>query len=293
MLLYIVLYKEIIKYIGVIIRIAFIILFERKILSSLQERKGPTKIYFKGVLQPLSDFLKLFLKKNNYEGQGYFKSLILVIPFRLLIIFFLFWWVLPFNTRYNPNIVFFWFFLCLGFNIYPIIFSGWYTNCKYGYISCYRRLGQIISYELVLILFIISIILISKDLNIRNFYFISIFLPIIRVPLLLSILIELNRTPFDFSEAERELVSGYITEYGGFYFRFFFLSEYGIILFFSILIRVILYHEIYFIPVIILLIIITRRILPRSRYDKLIKIAWKVILPVGVCLRSTRYFLSI
>lgn len=270
-----ILIKELSKIVLLLMSIAFIILLERKALALLQIRKGPSKNFFKGLLQPLSDFFKLFNKKSNLIGQGFFFFLSIITPFFLGIIFFFLFFSLPLKTGFNPSLVFFWFFFCLRYNRYPIIFAGWYTNCKYSLISCYRRLGQMISYELVLIVFIISLIILTKDLNISKSYFnnMLIIIPLTRFFLITSILIELNRTPFDFSESERELVSGFITEYGGFFFRFFFLCEYGMILFFRLLISYFLsfnYHICFFF---FLLIILYRRVLPRTRYDKQIKLS--------------------
>jgi len=272
---------------------AIIILAERKVLALSQFRKGPTKIFFKGLAQPLADFIKLFNKAKMIEESN--KTIIFVTPFLLLLIFIFFWYCLPIVTDINPNWSLLFFFLLLGFNLYPIVIAGWYTNNKFGFIRCYRRLNQIISYELAIIILFLRLVIYTKDLEIGKPLFKNIFiiLPIIRFLIVISMLIELNRTPFDIRESERELVSGYITEYGGYLFRFFFLCEYGIIIFFSIIIRVLLTINFFFTILFIIIIILTRAFLPRTRYDKQIKFAWKLLLPVTVTLTTTRFIILI
>lgn len=275
----------------VLIAVAIITLSERKLLGLLQIRKGPVKSFFKGFLQPISDLLKLFNKKNFFFKEESESKAITLTPFCLLILFIRFWGRLPLISDNNPPIVLLWFLLILGLNTYPLIMAGWYSNRKYRFISCYRSLGQIVSYELAIMIILLSLLLLTKDLNLRHKYILNIlnYIPLLRTLLLTSVFIELNRTPFDIRESERELVSGFITEYGGILFRFFFLCEYGIIIFFGFFVRFLLRFKYHISILIIYLVIRVRGLLPRTRYDKQIKLAWKTILPRGLILILLSY----
>lgn len=274
-------------------RLAFLTLLERKLLGYIQIRKGPNKVSFIGILQPFRDAIKLFskelflIKNSNYIFY-------LISPIFRIILILIIWLIIPnyFNLYYlNLNLLLFLCFLRLG--VYIIIIRGWSSNSIYSILGAIRSIAQTISYEVRLILIILSNLLFIERFNLINLikfqYYINFIIylyPLILI-FLIRLVAELNRTPFDLAEGESELVSGFNTEYirGG--FALIFISEYGII----ILIRTIfvffylgnfLLKFLFFIKILIIIniIIIFRGTFPRYRYDKLIILIWKRFLPI-------------
>lgn len=227
---------------GVLVRVAFIILFERKILGYIQIRKGPNKVGFTGILQSFRDAIKLFIKEQFFPSKLNFVVFYLSPVFSLFIIVFL-WLVVPnglnlINISYSG--VFF--FCCTRFGVYCLIGSGWSSNSNYALIGSIRGVAQTISYEVRIALLFLRVIFIvgSYDffhfsLNQASVWFLYLFFPI-TLTLVVSFLAETNRTPFDFSEGESELVSGFNIEYGRGGFALLFLAEYASIIFISYLI---------------------------------------------------------
>lgn len=193
----------------------------------------------------------------------------------------------------------------LGLGVYPILIRGWSSNSNYSLIGSIRALAQTISYEVSLIFIIMSITFISCSINFYNIlsiqkYFIFIFFQINMIIWLISILAETNRTPFDFAEGERELVSGFNTEFSSSPFAIIFIAEYIIILFFSIITSIIFIGISIFSPlimvnsiIIIFFFIWTRATLPRYRYDKLMLLCWKRILPISLIILIPSIFFSV
>ncbi len=278
-------------FIPILIGIAFITLFERKILAYRQLRKGPNKISFLGILQPISDAVKLFSAQICFFLGGcdwfFYGSPLL----NLTIVCFM-WSLYPsFMNLFSWSSSILLFLLALRLRLYPILLGGIARSNNYAIIGRYRRVAQIISYEIVLIIFLLILIFLVKKtsfIQIINFNQICFF--IFYYPLLLFIwvfrtLAETNRTPFDFSEGESELVSGFNTEYGRWWFAYIFMAEYGIILFFRFL-RSIFFRAnnriiMYFVLLLFIFFwMITRRTYPRHRFDKLISISWKSLIPL-------------
>lgn len=183
---------------------------------------------------------------------------------------------------------------CIMLNIYPLIYSGWSSGCIYSIFGSVRAVAQIISYEVRFLILLINIIIITERFNLIEFNiyqdirFIFYLYPIFII-FFISILVELNRTPFDLVEGESELVSGFNTEYFSSLFALIFLSEYSRILFIRIINSLIftgkiLSNYIFYIYYIIFiyLIILIRGVLPRIRYDQLIIICWKIFLPISL-----------
>lgn len=281
--------------IGVLIRLAFLTLLERKVLGYVQIRKGPNKLGFIGILQPFSDGIKLFNKEIIYPNYSnylvYYGSPIIGFLISLII-----WILIPYYFNlisFNLGVLFF--LSCTRLGVYILLISGWSSNSNYSLLGGLRAVAQTISYEVRLALLIISRLIIIIRLNIikLNYYQINIWFIIIIFPLRLcflsSLIAETNRTPFDFAEGERELVSGFNIEYRRGAFALIFLAEYSIILFIRILF-VLLYIGGYNLTLIFYLklriisfiFIWVRGTLPRYRYDKLIYLCWKTYLPISL-----------
>lgn len=277
----------------VFIRVAFFTLIERKILGYIQLRKGPNKFLIKGVFQPISDGLKLFFKELNYPNYKNF-FIFIVSPLIGLLVSIFFWFIYPFlglNIIINLGLVFI--FCCSSFMVYILLLISWSSNSNYSILGIIRFISQIISYEVGIIIIILNIMFLVNSFNLNDFYiyqlnikfFFFIFLNVII--LMISFLAEINRSPFDFSEGESELVSGFNIEFRSLSFIFIFISEYIRIIFIGLLFCEIFFGFIFIkfylnilILIFIFFVIWLRGFLPRFRYDKLIYLIWKLILPI-------------
>ena len=220
----------------VIMAVAFFTILERKVLASVQRRKGPSNIGFYGILQPFADGLKLLLKEISVPFKSNF-FFFLLSPFFSFFISLMCWISIPFG--YNNFFLDFNFsvlivFVINSFGVYSLIFPGISSNSKYTVLGSYRALSQFISYEILLSFIFLFIVLICSSFSIIEIIFyqqlyIFIFLPLFPIFIIffISILAETNRSPFDLPEAESELVSGYSTEYSASLFTMFFLAEYS------------------------------------------------------------------
>ena len=286
----------------ILVCVAYFTLLERKILGGIQRRRGPNYYGFFGVLQPLADAVKLVSKD-------------VVLPFKVNIFLFLFtpiftffislvtWSVIPFGSNVGIadikySILFVIAVSSLG--AYGVIFSGWSSNSKYSYLGSIRAISQIISYELsfgciflVIVYFNNTARLVDVSMN-QSVVWLSSFLWILYLIFFVTGLAETNRIPFDLPEAEAELVAGYNVEYSSLFFALFFLAEYSNMLFFTILGTIcflgnwfpvlgILYGPIAIAIKVVFqsaIIVWVRGVLPRLRYDQLLDLNWKRILPL-------------
>ena len=272
----------------ILVNVAFVTLFERKILGYRQIRKGPNKVRIIGLMQPFNDAIKLFSKELVFPNLSnylqYFISPILGLII-VLIRFFLF----PFKEIiFSIRISVVFIYIMLRINVYPVLFSGWASNRKYALLGRLRSVAQTVSYEVRLALILIFYLTVRISLNLNfiiiiNYYWIKIFLfiPIIGI-WLISCIAETNRTPFDFAEGESELVSGFNIEYGSVMFALIFMAEYASIIFIRIVFSIFFisyrtnrFRLYIFSTIIIRVWIWVRTTLPRYRYDKLINLAWK------------------
>ena len=276
----------------VLIGVAFLTLIERKVLGYIQYRKGPNKVGVIGIFQPFSDAVKLFSKEQTYPVLSNF-LIYYLSPVVSLFLSLLLWMCIPYSTKlYSFNLRILFFLRCLRIRVYTLIIAGWSSNSNYAILGGLRAVAQTISYEVSLSLILISLIFLIFRFNIIFFdiYQKYLWFIFVRFPLsiiwFISSLAETNRTPFDFAEGESELVSGFNVEYRGGGFALIFLSEYSRILFIRILFCLIflganIYNFFFFFKLRILsyLFVWVRGSLPRFRYDKLINLAWKCLLP--------------
>nr|YP_003934426.1 NADH dehydrogenase subunit 1 [Hipparchia autonoe]ACV92158.1 NADH dehydrogenase subunit 1 [Hipparchia autonoe] len=281
--------------IGVLIGVAFLVLLERKVLGYIQIRKGPNKVGFMGLLQPFSDAIKLFTKEQvflNYSNYiFYYFSPVLSFMLSLMI-----WMVIPYYFNmiiFNLGVLFF--LCCMSLGVYTVMIAGWSSNTNYSLLGGLRAVAQTISYEVSLILLMLSSILLILDFNLVKFmnyqeliWFIFMMLPL-GLCFISSLMAEVNRTPFDFAEGESELVSGFNIEYSSGGFALIFLAEYSSILFMSLLFTIIYMGGYnlslgFYLKVIMIsfLFIWVRGTLPRYRYDKLMYLCWKSYLPISL-----------
>nr|YP_010839113.1 NADH dehydrogenase subunit 1 [Raivuna sinica]WGG26910.1 NADH dehydrogenase subunit 1 [Raivuna sinica] len=295
----------------ILLAVAFFTLFERKVLGYIQFRKGPNKVGMLGIFQPFSDALKLFSKEFYFLVFGNY-MIYFFVPVLSLTVSLVFWLMFPFIFNFIEfNYGLFFFLCCSGLGVYFIMVAGWCSNSIYSMLGCMRSVAQSISYEVVFFLIIFCLILYFESFNLIDYYFFqfdiwSLFLSFPLFFVFLScILAETNRSPYDFSEGESELVSGFNVEYSSFSFSLFFLSEYSNMLFMSFL-SVLLFlggdymNLIFFLSVMILIyfFIWVRGTLPRYRYDKLMYMCWKIYLPFVlnyliffICLKIFFYFI--
>lgn len=289
----------------VLIGVAYFTLVERKILSSVQRRKGPDIVGFLGIMQPLADGLKLFTKETIIPSNAD-TILFLVAPIITFVLSLMLWGVIPLSSSMmlgNLSLGILYIFAISSLEVYGIILAGWSSNSRYAFLGSIRTVAQMISYEISIGFIIISIIINTNSLNLsdiifsqRNIWFLIPLFPIFLM-FIISMLAETNRHPFDLPEAESELVSGYNVEYSGMSFALFFLGEYSAMFFMSSLSTVLFMGGWFTISSIIILFIEpfifgfktiififlfvwARAALPRYRYDQLMRLGWKVFCPV-------------
>nr|YP_010142228.1 NADH dehydrogenase subunit 1 [Chthamalus malayensis]QQK92486.1 NADH dehydrogenase subunit 1 [Chthamalus malayensis] len=275
----------------VLISVAFLTLLERKVLGYIQIRKGPNKVGILGILQPFSDAIKLFTKEQTWSSVSNFTLYFFSPVFMFFMSLFL-WVLMPFNSGFFDFEFGFFFFLCvISLGVYPLMIAGWSSNSKYALLGGLRAVAQTISYEVSLALVLLSFIIVVGEYSLDNFiefqssfYLIFLFY-LLCIVWVVSCLAEMNRTPFDFAEGESELVSGFNVEYSAGGFALLFLGEYSMIILMSTMMVVLFLggslNLVFFVKVgvFISLVLWLRGTFPRYRYDKLMNLAWKSILP--------------
>jgi len=313
--------KILVIIIPLLISVAYFTLAERKIMGSIQRRKGPNVVGYLGLLQPLADGLKLFVKETILPSSSNLTIFILA-PLFSFFLSLIGWAVIPFSEKavlVDLNIGIIYIFAISSLSVFGIIMAGWSSNSKYSFLGALRSSAQIISYEVSIGFVIANVALCSGSFNLSEivlaqnyiWYFVPLF-PMFII-FLVSMLAETNRHPFDLPEAEAELVSGYNVEYSAMTFALFFLAEYANMLLMSAFVSILFLGG--WLPLInifpfilipgvfwfgmkislgVFFFILMRAILPRFRYDQLMYIGWKCFLPLslGYLIFSTSVLIS-
>ncbi len=307
-------------FICILIAVAFFSLAERKVIASVQRRIGPNIIGFAGVLQPFADGLKLFVKETIFPSNANL-FIFLAAPILTFTLSLIIWIIFPLNpyvlnliSNFNLGIIYI--FAISSLSVYGLIMAGWSSNSKYAFLGALRSSAQMISYEVALGLIILTIILFTGTFNLyeiilcqKTLWFIIPLFPIFLM-FVICMLAETNRHPFDLPEAEAELVAGYNVDYSSMGFALFFLAEYSNMIMMSVFVTI-LFLGGWFAPfnfmepsnfflitkalIFMFFFILIRAILPRYRYDQLMNIGWKVLLPLSLsyfffCLNFLYFF---
>lgn len=295
-----------ITFLCILLAIAFFTIAERKVLASIQRRKGPNVTGFWGTLQAIADGLKLIFKEVVIPVRANW-ILFLAAPSITLLIGLLIWVLIPFSninylTNFDFSLLFVYALSSIG--VYGVIGAGWSSNSKYAFLGSLRSAAQLISYEVSIGLLLLPISICANSFNLIEIvnqqsigtWFCLPLLPTCIV-FFISLLAETNRAPFDLPEAEAELVAGFNVEYSAMTFALFFLAEYSNMLWLSVIMAICFFGgwlaPISLLPnsmfwliaktmVICFLIIKVRANYPRYRYDQLMNLGWKVFLPFSI-----------
>jgi len=291
-----------------LISVAYFTHAERKILGAVQRRRGPNVIGVFGLLQPLSDGLKLLTNEQILPSSSD-KIIFYLSPSISFAVSLMGWAVIPFSQHSfltELQLSSLYLLACSALGIYGILMAGWSSNSKYAFLGAMRSAAQMVSYELPIGIVLGTIAIITGSFNLntiiefqnQTLWFVFI-MPSLFIIFFICIVAETNRHPFDLPEAEAELVSGYNVEYAAMGFALFSLGEYASILLMSSLV-IILFFGGWLAPISILncvpgviwfslkilffviLFVLLRAGLPRYRYDQLMEIGWKVLLPVTI-----------
>ena len=289
--------------------VAFLTYAERKVIASVQLRKGPNVVGPFGLLQPLADGLKLFSKETIFPTVSN-KIVFLLAPMIAFSLSIAAWAVIPISDGWvisNINVGILYLFAVSSLSVYGIIMAGWASNSKYAFMGALRSAAQMVSYEVSIGLVIVTVLVCVGSLNLseivyaqKSTWFVFPLFPMF-VVFFISALAETNRAPFDLPEDESSLVGGYFTEYSSMLFAMFFLGEYAAmimmsgmatILFlggwlapFNITILNIIPGFIWFslkTSLMLFIFLWVRATFPRFRYDQLMRIGWKVFLPFSL-----------
>ena len=292
-----------------LIAIAYLTYAERKVLAAMQLRRGPNVVGPFGLLQPFADGLKL-LYKETVIPSGANRVVFLAAPMITFVLAMIAWAVIPFGPGIvlaNINVGILYLFAISSLGVYGIVMAGWASNSKYPFLGALRSAAQMVSYEVSIGFVMITVLLCVGSLNLsdivlaqRHIWFAVPLLPMF-VVFFISALAETGRAPFDLTEAESELVAGYFAEYSSMAFALFFLGEYGNMILMSATTSVLFLGgwlppvgippftwipgPIWFIAkicVVLFFFLWVRATFPRFRYDQLMRLGWKVFLPLSL-----------
>ncbi len=308
-ILFVEFYKILFLLIPVLVTVAMIVWLDRRVWAFVQKRRGPNVVGPFGLLQSLADALKYIFKEIIVPASAN-KFIFILAPVVTMSLALIAWAVIPFSEDYvlaDINVGILYIFAVSSLGVYGIIMGGWASNSKYPFLGAIRSAAQMVSYEVSIGVIIINVLLFVGSLNLsdivkaqKDLWFIIPLFPMF-VIFFISALAETNRPPFDLPEAEAELVAGYQTEYSGMMYAMFWLGEYANILLMCSLGSILFLggwlppsqnYVFMFVPAplwlifkILLLFILfslVKAIVPRYRYDQLMKLGWKIFLPLSL-----------
>ena len=302
-------YKILFLLIPVLVSVAMVVWLDRRVWAFVQKRRGPNVVGPFGLFQSLADALKYIFKEIIIPASAN-KIIFILAPIITMTLALISWAVIPFSEDFvlaDINVGILYLFAVSSLGVYGIIMGGWASNSKYPFLGAIRSAAQMVSYEVSIGIIIINVLLCVGSLNLTDIvlaqeklWFVIPLFPMF-VIFFISALAETNRPPFDLPEAEAELVAGYQTEYSGMMYAMFWLGEYanillmcsmGSILFLGGWLSPIDLYPFSLIPApfwlifkILLLFILfslVKAIVPRYRYDQLMKLGWKIFLPLSL-----------
>jgi len=302
-------YKILFLLVPVLVSVAMIVWLDRRIWAFVQKRRGPNVVGPFGLFQSIADALKYVFKEIIVPASSN-KVIFVLAPIVTMTLALIAWAVIPFSETQvlaNINVGILYLFAVSSLGVYGIIMGGWASNSKYPFLGAIRSAAQMISYEISIGIIIINVLLCVGSLNLNDIvlaqkkvWFIIPLFPMF-VIFFISALAETNRPPFDLPEAEAELVAGYQTEYSGMMYAMFWLGEYanillmcamGSILFLGGWLSPIEIFPFNLIPgalwlifkilFLFILFALVKAIVPRYRYDQLMKLGWKIFLPLSL-----------
>jgi NADH-quinone oxidoreductase subunit H len=302
-------YKILFLLVPVLVSVALVVWLDRRVWAFVQKRQGPNVVGPFGLLQSLADALKYIFKEIIIPSSSN-KVIFILAPIVTMTLALIAWAVIPFSATQvlsDINVGILYLFAVSSLGVYGIIMGGWASNSKYPFLGAIRSAAQMVSYEVSIGVIIINVLLCVGSLNLndiviaqQNLWFIIPLFPMF-VIFFISALAETNRPPFDLPEAEAELVAGYQTEYSGMMYAMFWLGEYanillmcamGSVLFLGGWLSPINIYPFTLVPGAIWLILkilllfilfaLVKAIVPRYRYDQLMRLGWKVFLPLSL-----------
>ena len=302
-------YKILFLLIPILVSVALVVWLDRRVWGLVQKRKGPNVVGPFGLLQTLADALKYIFKEIIIPASSN-KTIFILAPIVTMTLALVAWAVIPISSNLvlsDINVGILYLFAVSSLGVYGIIMGGWASNSKYPFLGAIRSAAQMVSYEVSIGIIIINVLLCVGSLNLKdivlaqkNLWFVIPLFPMF-VIFFISALAETNRPPFDLPEAEAELVAGYQTEYSGMMYAMFWLGEYanillmcamGSILFLGGWLPLIDIYPINLIPeplwmilkilFLFFLFALVKAIVPRYRYDQLMRLGWKIFLPFSL-----------
>ena len=306
------LFKILLVTIAVILCVAFSTYFERKVIGSMQARVGPNRVGPKGLLQPFADVFKLLFKEVIVPSQSN-KFLYVIAPLLTLVPALAAWAVIPMNSWFviadiNAGLLYVLALTSVG--VYGVILAGWATNSKYAFLGAMRSAAQIVAYEIAMGFALVGVLIAAGSLNLGNIVMAQdgsiihwFWLPLFPLFLVyfISGVAETNRAPFDVAEGESEIVAGFHVEYGGMAFSIFFMAEYANMIMIAVLTSIMfcggwlspfqgipligepsVFWLLLKISFFLFLFLWFRATFPRYRYDQIMRLGWKVFIPITI-----------
>ena len=302
-------YKIIFLLLPILVSVALVVWLDRRVWAFVQKRRGPNVVGPFGILQTLADALKYIFKEIIIPASAN-KVIFILAPVVTLTLALIAWAVIPFSNDMvlaDINVGILYIFAISSLSVYGIIMGGWASNSKYPFLGAIRSAAQMVSYEVSIGIIIINVLLCAGSLNLnqivlaqKNVWFIFPLFPMF-VIFFISALAETNRPPFDLPEAESELVAGYQTEYSGMMYAMFWLGEYANILLLCALGSILflggwlspidiypftiipgVFWMIFKILGLFILFSLVKAIVPRYRFDQLMRLGWKIFLPLSL-----------